>query len=60
MNLKLKKRITTSVILFLLTIFCIFINPYVFIITIIIVSYLSWHETNYLISWTSIDYEWVG
>ena len=50
MNLKLKKRITTSVILFLLTIFCIFINPYVFIITIIIVSYLSWHETNYLIN----------
>jgi len=50
MNLKLKKRITTSVILFLLTIFCIFINPYVFIIAIIIVSYLSWHETNYLIN----------
>ena len=50
MNLKLKKRITTSVILFLLTIFCIFINPYVFIIVIIIVSYLSWHETNYLIN----------
>jgi len=50
MNLKLKKRITTSVILFLLTIFCIFINPYVFIIAIIIVSYLSWNETNYLIN----------
>tara|TARA_B100000446_G_C10513834_1_gene327794 strand:+ start:475 stop:1185 length:711 start_codon:yes stop_codon:yes gene_type:complete len=50
MNLKLKKRITTSVILFLLTIFCIFINPYVFIIAIIIVSYLSWYETNYLIN----------
>ena len=50
MNLKLKKRIITSVILFLLTIFCIFINPYVFIIAIIIVSYLSWHETNYLIN----------
>ena len=50
MNLKLKKRITTSVILFLLTIFCIFINPYVFIIAIIIVSYLSWHETNHLIN----------
>ena len=50
MNLKLKKRITTSIILFLLTIFCIFINPYVFIIAIIIVSYLSWHETNYLIN----------
>ena len=50
MNLKLKKRITTSVILFLLTIFCIFINPYVFIIAIIIVSYLSWYETNRLIN----------
>tara|TARA_B100002049_G_scaffold53773_1_gene37963 strand:+ start:1663 stop:2373 length:711 start_codon:yes stop_codon:yes gene_type:complete len=50
MNLKLKKRITTSVILFLLTIFCIFINPYVFIIAIIILSYLSWHETNHLIN----------
>ena len=50
MNLKLKKRITTSVILFLFTIFCIFINPYVFIIAIIIVSYLSWNETNYLIN----------
>ena len=50
MNLKLKKRITTSVILFLLTIFCIFINPYVFIIAIIIVSYLSWYETNHLIN----------
>jgi len=50
MNLKLKKRITTSVILFLLTIFCIFINHYVFIIAIIIVSYLSWYETNHLIN----------
>jgi len=50
MNLKLKKRITTSVILFLLTIFCIFINPYVFIIAIIIVSYLSWYETSHLIN----------
>ena len=50
MNLKLKKRITTSVILFLLTIFCIFINSYVFIIAIIIVSYLSWYETNHLIN----------
>jgi len=50
MNLKLKKRITTSIILFLLTIFCIFINPYVFIIAIIIVSYLSWYETNHLIN----------
>ena len=50
MNLKLKKRITTSVILFLLTIFCIFINPYVFIIAIIIVSYLFWYETNHLIN----------
>jgi len=50
MNLKLKKRITTSVVLFLLTIFCIFINPYVFIIAIIIVSYLSWYEINHLIN----------
>ena len=50
MNLKLKKRITTSVILFLFTIFCIFINPYVFIIAIIIVSYLSWYETMHLIN----------
>ena len=50
MNLKLKKRIITSVILFLFTIFCIFINPYVFIIAIIIVSYLSWYETNHLIN----------
>jgi len=50
MNLKLKKRITTSVILFLFTIFCIFINPYVFIIAIIIVSYLSWYETKHLIN----------
>ena len=50
MNLNLKKRIATSVILFLLTIFCIFINPYVFIIAIIIVSYLSWYETNHLIN----------
>ena len=50
MNLKLKKRIATSVILFLLTIFCIFINSYVFIIAIIIVSYLSWYETNHLIN----------
>ena len=50
MNLKLKKRITTSVILFLLTIFCIFINSYVFIIAIIIVSYLSWYETKHLIN----------
>ena len=50
MNLKLKKRIITSVILFLLTIFCIFINSYVFIIAIIIVAYLSWYETNHLIN----------
>ena len=48
----LKIRIITSVILFLLTIFCIFIHPYIFMVAVIIISYLLY--TNYydLVYWT--------
>ena len=49
MTLELKKRLITSVILFLLIIVCIFINHYVFIIAIIIVSYLVYNEISSII-----------
>jgi len=49
MNLELKKRIITSIVLFLLTIFCIFINPYVFMIGMILVSYFAFYEISSII-----------
>ena len=49
MNLELKKRIITSILLFLLTIFCIFINPYVFMIGMILVSYFAFYEISSII-----------
>ena len=45
----LKIRIITSVILFLLTIFCIFIHPYIFMVAVIIISYLAWNEARKII-----------
>ena len=46
---ELKKRIITSTFLFLLVIFCIFINWPIYCIAIIIVSGIALNETSYLI-----------
>ena len=45
MNLELKKRIITSFILILLSLFIIFIHPYLFIAGILIFSYIAFDET---------------
>ena len=45
----LQKRIITSILLFLLVIFCIFINWPIYCIAIIIVSGIALNETSYLI-----------
>jgi phosphatidate cytidylyltransferase len=50
MKKKLKKRIITSILLFLLAIFCIFINWPIYILTILIVSGISLTEIANLIS----------
>ena len=44
MDLDLKTRIRTSIILFILIYFCIFINLYVSLSSLIIISILSWFE----------------
>ena len=44
MNLELKKRISTSIILFILIYVSIFINLYVSLLALIIISILSWFE----------------
>ena len=49
MRKELQKRIITSIILILSAIFCIFVNRYIFMIVIIIISYLSFSETSPLI-----------
>ena len=49
MTKELQKRIITSIILVLSAIFCIFVNHYIFMIVIIIISYLSFSETSLLI-----------
>ena len=49
MNRELKKRIITSTFLFLLVIFCIFINWPIYILTIIIVSGIALNEIAVLI-----------
>ena len=46
---ELKKRITTSILLFLLTIFCIFVHKYFFIIAILITSYFAFDEISTII-----------
>ena len=49
MTKELQKRIITSIILILFAIFCIFVNRYIFMIVIIVISYLSFSETSSLI-----------
>ena len=49
MKIKLKKRIITSILLFLLTIFCIFVHKYFFIIAILIISYFAFDEISTII-----------
>jgi len=49
MKTKLKKRIITSILLFLLTIFCIFVHKYFFIIAILIISYFAFDEISTII-----------
>ena len=44
MNLELKKRISTSIVLFILIYVSIFINLYVSLLSLIIISILSWFE----------------
>ena len=51
MNNELKKRIITSIILFLAAIFCILINQLVFLITIFVIAYLCFSE------WCNINYK---
>ena len=49
MTKELRKRIITSVLLFLFAIFCIFINYLIFFIAIIIVSYFAFDEISFII-----------
>ena len=44
MNNELKKRIITSIILFLAAIFCTLINQLVFLITVFVIAYLCFNE----------------
>ena len=52
MNNELKKRIITSIILFLAAIFCTLINQLVFLITIFVIAYLCFNE------WCNINYKY--
>ena len=49
MTKELRKRIITSVLLFLFAIFCIFINYIIFFIAVIIVSYFAFDEISFII-----------
>ena len=51
MNKELKKRIITSIILFLAAIFCTLINQLVFLITMFVIAYLCFNE------WCNINYK---
>ena len=46
MSSELKKRILTSIILFLVVLFCIFTHPYAFIVAILIISYFAFGEST--------------
>ena len=50
MSSELKKRIITSIILFLVVIFCIFTHPYAFIVAILIISYFAFDEICIIIA----------
>jgi len=52
MNNELKKRIITSIILFLAAIFCTLINKLVFLIAIFVIAYLCFNE------WCNINYKY--
>ena len=52
MSKELKKRIITSIILFLAAIFCTLINQLVFLITIFVIAYLCFNE------WCNINYKY--
>ena len=52
MNKELKKRIITSIILFLAAIFCTLINQLVFLITMFVIAYLCFNE------WCNINYKY--
>ncbi len=45
-----QKRIITSILLFLLVIFCIFVHKYFFIITILVISYFAFDELCIIIA----------
>ena len=46
MSKELVKRIITSILLFMLTIFCIFIDYKTFFIAVLIISGIAWSEIN--------------
>ena len=46
MGKELRKRLITSISLFLLTIFCIFINYKIFFIAVLLISGFAWNEIN--------------
>ena len=50
MKKELKKRIITSVLLFLLVIFCIFAHKYFFIVAILIISFFAFNEISVIIA----------
>ena len=50
MKKELKKRIITSILLFLFTIFCIFVHKYFFITAILIISYFAFDEICIIIA----------
>jgi len=49
MTKELQKRIITSILLFLLVIFCIFIHKYFFTIAILVISYFAFDEISIII-----------
>ena len=46
MNKELRKRLITSIVLFILAIFCIFINYKTFFIAVLLISGFAWNEIN--------------
>ena len=52
MSKELKKRIITSIILFIAAIFCTLINKLIFLIAVFVIAYLCFNE------WCNINYKY--
>ena len=52
MSKELRKRITTSIILFIVAIFCTLINKLIFLISVFVIAYLCFIE------WCNINYKY--